>query len=245
MNRDVDRVRMTAEELVGRSIGSRAVRESHKRTLRRTARAVGRRLRNAAITVIALFVALVVLSAVTPGGLGLIAWLIAMPVVMLTALLVLFWPTSAAPPLQRRRQAGDPVVLDALAAEVEDWLLERARMLPQRAGPALDLILGSLTQLRPALTGIAPDSAIGGETQRLIGLHLPNLVDTYLRLPAAERGVGSPSAAGLADSLGIVADELTALRDRLTDDKASEFDIERRFLESRYRGNALSLDKPL
>ena len=84
----------------------------------------------------------------------------------------------------------------------------------------------------------------GGEAQRLIGQHLPGLVNTYLGLPPQERAPGAEHSRRLTDSLAIVADELDHLCEKVGCERIASFDVERRFIETRYRdGNDLSLDK--
>jgi hypothetical protein len=234
MAQELDRVRRGAEELVMRRVGSRAAREAGTRKLKRTARAVGRRLFRSALTFVILL-GLVIIGVAT-GWLGWVTAPLALIGSMMMALLVLFWPARARPAAAAHEQDVASVPLDRLAADVDDWLVERARLLPQRAGPALDLIVDKLRALQPSLAGLDPDSAAAGETRRLIGQHLPSLIDTYIRLPAGERGYDSANAQGLADSLGIVADELADLCDRICDEGRRGFETERRFIETRYRG---------
>ncbi len=89
------------------------------------------------------------------------------------------------------------------------------------------------------------ETQIGGEAQRLIGQHLPSLVDTYLNLPVTERGVHSGTSERLAESLGIVADQLDDLCQRVAEERRMGFETERRFIETRYKEDGrLSLDRP-
>ena len=97
--------------------------------------------------------------------------------------------------------------------------------------------------LEPALAGVSSDTPIGGEAQRLIGQHLPGLVNTYNGLPPPERQKGSDADRILADRLDVVADELDHLCERVGCEKRARFDTETRFIETRYREGGLSLDK--
>ncbi len=224
--------------------GSARGRRHARERARGAAGAVLRRMRNAAVTIVALLFLLVVISAAT-GGLGL-AWLAAIPAVFLAGLLVLLWPARRRPPTMNPVMDGGQMVrLDRLAGGAEAWLLDRAHQLPALAAPALDRIVDRLRDLEPSLATVPAESAVGGEAQRLVGQHLPGLVGRYLDLPASERRFDDPSGRELADSLVIVADELDALCDRIRSERRTGFDTERRFIEARYGDpDRLNLDKP-
>lgn len=244
MSRDLDRLRTSAEDMMRRKVGSRAARESAKRELGRRARSVGRRLRNAAIAFVAML--FLIIAGIGFGVLGIFTTLLALIGAFILAILVLFLPPGG----RRERPApvidgGQAVRLDRLAAQTEDYLLTRARALPGLAGPALDRIVDRLRDIEPALTGLSPDTPTGGEAQRLIGQHLPGLIDNFLALPAPDRAFASESSQRLSESLGIVADELDDLCERIGCQRRDGFEVERRFIEARYRdGERLSLDKP-
>ena len=232
------------EDRVRRQFGSQAAREANKRRLERGVRAVGRRLRNSAIAFVGLL--LLIIVGISTGVLGWITAPLALIATFIISLLVLFWPSSG----RGRDDDLGPVIdatashrLDRLASQTEDWLVQRSRGLPHEAGPALDRIVARLRELEPALARTSSDTPNGGEAQRLIGQHLPGLVNTYLGLPPQERAPGAEHSRRLADSLAIVADELDALCDKVGCERIASFDVERRFIETRYRdGNDLSLD---
>ncbi|HEY0326894.1 MAG TPA: hypothetical protein VGC46_13090 [Allosphingosinicella sp.] len=237
-------MRRDFEDQLRRQFGSQAARDANKRRLERGVRAVGRRLRNSAIAfVAALFL---IIAGIATGYLGIVTTILALFAAFVVSVLVLFWPSSG-----RRDDHGGPVIdatathrLDRLASQTEDWLVQRARGLPHEAGPALDRIVMRLRELEPALAGTSTDNPNGDEAQRLIGQHLPGLVNTYLGLPPQERAPGAEHSRRLADSLAIVADELDHLCEKVGCERIASFDVERRFIETRYRdGNDLSLDK--
>ena len=77
-------------------------------------------------------------------------------------------------------------------------------------------------ELQPHLGELDPASTLAGDARRLIGQHLPRLVDSYLELPASARAPGSESSQRFTESLDIVAGELDSLletccRDRQID----------------------------
>jgi hypothetical protein len=207
------------------------------------------RLRRAGFTFVGL-VAVLAAYMVAFGGVGFFSFLFALFAIMMLSFLVMGLPVRDR--TRRERPIERPVVdggaatrLDRITSQTEQWLIQRSRALPYQAGPALDRIVGRLRDLEPSLATVPSDSQIGGDAQRLIGQHLPSLVDTYLGLPPTERGPHANTSDRLAESLGIVADQLDDLCGRVAEERRMGFETERRFIETRYKEDGrLSLDRP-
>ena len=151
------------------------------------------------------------------------------------AFISLSWPSRPQGAAgRRRRTARRPLPLAELAARAEEGLLDRCRELPGRAQGAADAILARLAELQPHLGALDPQSVLAGDARRLIGQHLPRLVDSYLELPASARAPGSESSQRFTESLVIVANELDSLLDTCCRDRQMNFDTQRRFIETRY-----------
>ena len=99
----------------------------------------------------------------------------------------LFWPTRAAGRAERDRggerrrrcrSASSP-------SRAEEGLLDRCDELPGRALPAADAIMARLPSSSRISASSTPASPLAGDARRLIGQHLPRLVDSYLELPAS------------------------------------------------------------
>lgn len=250
MSRELELFRRQAEQLMQRTAGSRAAQEAARRSLQRGVRGFFIRMRRAGITFTVLFGALVVYM-IAAGFPNIFIFALAMLAITMASLLAMFLPVR-----ERRRErevrssrpvvdGGKAVRLDRLAQGTEDWLLDRCRALPHQAAPALDRIVDRLRDLEPSLATVAADTPLGGEAKRLMGEHLPGLVDTYLDLPPAERSFHAEASHQLAESLGIVADQLDDLCQRVATERRMGFDTERRFIESRYRdGDHLGSDTP-
>ncbi len=229
---DFERRLYETEDFLERQLGSRATRELAKRKVKRGMQEVGRRIRRAAFAFVLLLLALIVAD-VAGASINLVTWIVAIPTLFLVALLTLTMPT---------RQRAEPVAsgagtgqrLDRLASNTEDWLLERCRDLPRPALPALDSILYNLREMQPCLADLPETSHLHGETERLMGQHLPRLVDSYLALPHEARAPGSENDLRIAQSLDLVAQELHQLCHRVGEERSSGFEINRRFIESRY-----------
>ncbi|MDQ8754720.1 hypothetical protein RCO27_00615 [Sphingosinicella sp. LHD-64] len=231
MGFELERVLYETEDFLRRNLGSRAQREAKKRKAQRAFEEAMRRLRRAGLVFVGIVAALIVYSlAVAP--IGFLTWIVALPTALLFALLTMFWPS------RRRRETNDvrrPPDLGTLAARVEEGLLDRRAELPGRALPAADAILSRLNELQPHLDRLDPASLPAGDARRLIGEHMPRLVDTYLELPPSSRAPGSEASQRFTESLGIVADELGNLLDTCCRDKQMRFDTQNRFIETRYR----------
>lgn len=233
MGFELERVLYETEDFLRRNLRSVPAREAKKRKAKRAFEEAMRRTRRAGLVFVGLVAALIVYSlAVAP--IGFLTWIVALPTALLFALLTMFWPSRR----QQREEAPDPrapVDLARLAARAEDGLLDRRPELPGRALPAADAILSRLNELQPHLDRLEPNSLQAGDARRLIGEHMPRLVDTYLELPASSRAPGSEASQRFTESLGIVADELDNLLESCCRDKQMSFDTQHRFLETRYR----------
>lgn len=235
MPADLERMLGETEDFLRRQLGSRAAREAGKRRLKRGAGEALRRVRRAALLVVVLLAALIFWS-IAISSVGFLTWLIALPTILLAALISLTFPTR-----QFRRGRGeegagpDEPRLDRLAERAEDWLIDQAGVMPRAALPAFEEILVRLDDLRPGLADLSAADPLAGEARRLIGSHLPLLVDSYAALPPEKRRPDSESSRRIAESLDLVAEEMTRLCDRIDGCRVSAFETQTRFIETRYR----------
>jgi hypothetical protein len=235
MGFELERVLYETEDFLRRNLRSRSAREAQKRRAQRKLREAMRRLRRAGYILAALLLGLVVIS-IFLVEIGFLTWLVALPTVVLVSLLSLFWPSRRRVEQAAAATAEKPVVpLDELAIRAEDGLIDRCKELPGRALPAADAIISRLNELQPHLATLDPQSTLAGDARRLIGQHLPRLVDTYLELPPSHRAATSESTTRFSESLVIVGQELDHLLDQCCRDRQLSFETQRRFIESRYR----------
>jgi hypothetical protein len=232
--RELERALVDTEDFLMRQLGSRAAREASTRRLKRGAAEALRRVRRAGLIAVLLLLALVLLTAF--GSAGFFTWLVALPVVFMAAGISMAFPTRAArPPEAPSADVVARIPLPVLAEKCEQWLLDRCDELPRSALPSADLILGRLRHLRPALADVPETSPLHGEVRRLVGGHLPRLVDSYLALPPEVRDPRSENSRRLTESLDSVAEEMSRLCGEIDGCRAANFEIEHRFIESRYR----------
>lgn len=233
--RELERALVETEDFLMRQLGSSAARQASTRKLKRGAAEIFRRVRRAGLVFVLLLLVLVAWSiAVAP--IGFLTWLVALPAVFLAALFSMTFPTRGG----RRREAPTPdavarIPLPVLAGHCEQWLLDRCEELPRAALPSADMILVKLQHLQPALDGLPENSPLHGEVRRLVSGHLPRLVDSYLALPPEARGPSSENSRRIADGLETVAGELARLCSEIDGCRAASFEIEHRFIETRYK----------
>lgn len=219
-----------AEDFIRKHVKSKAVREAEKRRQqRRTRELLGRMKRGAAVAgTSGVAVAGYGLAVAPVGTAGLLA---AGAAAVTATAAALFWPSGRREP----PQAGIiQCEFEHLAAEAENWLLERRLALPVSTGPSLDAILVVLRDLEPHLCRLDDSDAIAGDARRLIGEHLPRLVESYLALPSQEQSLRSNTDRLIA-SLRTIADELVRLCREAGRDRSLNFDTQERFIHSRYR----------
>jgi hypothetical protein len=218
-----------AEEFLRRHIKSKAVREAEKRRQERRNREALRRLTRGA-TVAGLSGASAVgygLAVAPLTTAGLVAAGAAATVATGAAL---FWPSG-------RRSDGERFECEFvdLVPVAEDWLLAKRAFLPTRSAGVLDEILIALKDLEPHLCSLDPDGPLAGEARRLIGRHLPRLIESYLATPSAIRNRDPQMAERLLEGLDTVADELERLCTEVGRDPRINFDIQERFIRTRYK----------
>ena len=233
---DIERGLVATEEFLMRQLGSRAAREAGKRKLHRGLGEAMRRARRAALIFALLLLALVA-WAVAVSPIGFFTWLVALPTIAIVSLVSMMWPTRAAraPKVVPGPEAVARIPLDTLANRCEHWLLDRCDELPRAALPSADTILARLQSLQPALADMPEGTPLSGEARRLIGGHLPRLVDSYLALPPEVRDPRSENSRRLTESLEVVAEELSRICTEVETCRTAAFEIEHRFIETRYK----------
>lgn len=218
-----------AEDFLRRHLKSKAVREAEKRRQQRRMRAAVNRLKRGAAVAGTSGAAVAGYSlAVAPVGMtGLIAAGAAAAAATAAAL---FWPSG------RREPAAGGIIqceLEHLAAQAEEWLLERRLQLPARAAPAMDSILVALRDLEPHLCRLDATDPLAGDARRLIGEHLPRLIRSYFAMPSEERELRT-MVDRLIGSLETVAGELIRICQDAGRDRLLNFDTQERFIHARY-----------
>lgn len=201
----------------------------------RTARRIGQRLLRAFIAMLLAAIAVLMVS-IAVGPIGIDGMLLGLLVIMLTPIAVLLWPR------RRARPVANPqgMELAALPRAVLDYVDEHWGELPYAAYPKLDHIRETLGAITPQLSALDPLDPATHSLRQLIGVHLPAVVDNYLRVPHRLRGStklssGKTVDGQLLDSLTLLSNELDEAALRIAQGNLSAVDVQGRFLEARFR----------
>ncbi len=216
-----------AEAYVRRHSKSKAVKQAEKRLEERRLRDFGRRMRRGAAFGGVSGAGVACYAVLAANGPGL---LVAGAGAVAVAIAAMAWPL--------RRATDGPFSadeLEALPGEAETWLLARRLDLPLAAYPSFDTILVHLGDLQACLGSTDPGSTLAWEARRLIGSHLPNLVDSWCELPSAAKAEDPEHEKRLVEGLATLAKELRDLSMEANRNRLMRFETQGRFIESRYK----------
>jgi hypothetical protein len=154
---------------------------------------------------------------------------------MAAAALFMLWPRSEKPIVDYKEDMPNQAVVQRL-----ETLLSRKRAtLPAAAARRIDAIGAQLPLLESRLGETQLLDPLAQDARRLMGKHLPELIERYERVPPAYRGerdgegmtVDERLVAGL-DAAGVALDDLGR---KLAHEDMQAFETQGRFIESRYR----------
>ena len=130
--------------------------------------------------------------------------------------------------------------LHQLAGRAEIWLEQQQPLLPAPARLAAQSIGTRLDRLGRQLDTLDPASPIATEVRSLVGEHLPSLIGSYERVPAAMRGkesAGSTPDQQLTDGLATIDRQIDELATRIAQGDLDALATRGRFLEVKYSGD--------
>jgi hypothetical protein len=147
-----------------------------------------------------------------------------------------------------KRRPEQPAALPALpkAAEVamlpaqtDDWLDQQRNFLPYVAHGQLDSIAQRLDALTPQVQRLDPNQPVAAELRRLLGEELPELVQSYCRVPSALRQKplhdGPSPERQLVDGLTTIDEQIGRLHERLAADDLHALATHQRYLDLKYK----------
>lgn len=202
----------------------------------RSARSVGKRLANIGMAIAALIVATIAFGLfVTPiGWTGLFVLILA-----ILCVLVFF---SAQPIEKPLKPYSDTTPSPEVVKTLESFLHRRRQALPAPAGSRVDAISRQLPLLESRLGEVDALDPLAQDARRLMGKHLPELIERYERVPVAYRqerdGEGMTVNERLVVSLDAAIEALDDIGRKLTREDLNAFETQGRFIESRYKDNA-------
>ena len=196
---------------------------------------VGKKVANMGIAVMALIAATI--------GFGLFVGPIGLSGLFLVAVALIFilvffsvFPTERVP---RRVQYSDELPTRTVVQQLGSLLNYRKSALPALAARRVDAISQQLPLLESRLGELDALDPLAQDARRLMGKHLPDLIDRYEKVPAAYRsqrdGEGMTVDERLVASLDAARTALDELGSKLHKQDIDAFETQRRFIESRYK----------
>ena len=232
--RSVDHAIERFDDLVSRIDGKAP--GAARRDYGRTARSVGKRVTN-------IFMALAALIVATIGfGLfvGPIGWTGLFIVALLTMCILVFFSARSNEPKQVAYSEELPT--SAVIQQFSSFVGLRRSALPAPAARRLDSIGQQLPLLESRLTEVDALDPLAQDARRLMGKHLPELIERYERVPPAYRserdGEGLTVDERLVASLDAARTALDDIGVKLAREDLTAFETQGRFIESRYKDGA-------
>jgi hypothetical protein len=130
----------------------------------------------------------------------------------------------------------------AMPAATEAWLYRQR--LPAAAAPHVDAIGAMLGTLEGQLARVPATDPVAQDLSRLLGKHLPDLVERYTRVPADQRSRtidsdGSTLESTLVDGLKVIEAELARASDALSAADREAVVVQGKFLDKRYNAESM------
>ena len=207
---------------------------ARRRYYGRTAASIGRRLANMGMAIGLLVVATIgfgmIVNPIGITGLFVVA-------LAILAILILFsvWPGGE----PKRIEYSEQVPTRTVVQQLESLLVRERPALPAPAARRADAISAQLPLLESRLAEVDPLDPIAQDARRLMGKHLPELIDRYERVPAAYRherdGDGLTVDERLSASLEATTNALGEIGSKLAHADRQAFETQGRFIESRYK----------
>ena len=218
-NRSGGRHRMTP------SIGDGSARMKRKNRIAR--------LRNVIIAVFALWVAAGIVGAIV-NGIGILGVLALIVATVLAIGIFANFPRLKTP-TRADLTRGDDV--QKLVGRTELWLEAQRPALPPPAANLVDKLGVQLDGLGLQLEGVEQSHPKAREIRSLIGEQLPEMIDSYRRIPAQmrreERGGSTPDQQ-LTDSLSTISGEIDSITRQLAEGSLDDLAIKHRFLDYKF-----------
>lgn len=186
-----------------------------------------RRVRRGGLLFI-LIVAGLIVSNLLVHPLGLLLWIIALPLAGFASMLSMLWPTKG---FRKARSVSPASTLPGVAASTLSRLTRSRSEMPRSSKAALDVVIHDLEALK-SVGSEAHEPLLVEEAKRLSGQHLPRLVESFLALAENERTEDRIDA--LTDGLEAIGEELADLKRRLSASRTDRFEIERQFILNRF-----------
>ena len=208
------------------------VREAARRERQRLNADLGRRFARVAVAVGVISLLTIIIGLVVP--IGMFGFLAAVGLAIGAAGLLGFMPS---------RDAGLPAPSADLpngemVQRFDSYLFRARRALPAPAQGEIDAISAALPALRQTIERVETLDPSAQDARRLMSIHLPGLIDRYLRVPAPYRsevdGEGKTVDERLMEGLAAGRAALGEISQTLAKADMAAFETQGRFIASRY-----------
>ncbi len=214
-----------------------AVRDAARRERERLNVGLGRALLRVGIAVGVISLATIGIGLIVP--IGMFGFLAAVGLAIGVAAVLLF--------SSGREIAAPNVTPDLPNAQMvqrfDSYLFRARRALPAPAQTELDLLSAQLPSLRQTLERIPDLDPNAQDARRLMSVHLPNLIDRDLHVPANYRGQldgeGISVDERLVEALSAGRVALNDISEKLARNDLAAFETQGRFIQSRYSEKTL------
>lgn len=229
-------IRAAGQSLANNRAGGRRLAPQGARRIRRGH--FGRKLRNIALAVAGIWIGLVVLGSIING----IGWGgLALGGLATVSAMWLFgkYPAMKVPSLDDLNPAQSDV--RTMVGKTELWLESQRRALPPPAVKLVDTIGLQLDVLGDQLAHVDQSHPKAMEVRKLVGEHLPGLIDGYQKIPEhlryEEAAGGSPNQRFM-NGLTTISGEIDSLTRQLAAGAIDNLAISTRYLDYKY-GDAI------
>jgi len=223
----------------GRHRLAKSIGEGSRRHKRST---VWKRVKLIAASVVAIFVASSV-AGIILDGIGFVGVMVTFLAIVAAVVIFGNWPKTRIPDRSDLTRTQDA---RQLVARTELWLESQRPALPPPAVRVVENIGVQLDALGAQLEHVDPAHPAAGETRKLVGEVLPEMIDSYRKIPdhlRREERAGSTPDKQLVDSLGKISKEIDHVTRQLAEGSLDDLAIRSRYLDYKF-GDAEGLPPP-
>jgi hypothetical protein len=233
--RSVDQAIARFDEVMGRIDRNSASGAARRRDTRRSIDQVLAKVRNIAIAVGVVLAGAFAVGIVL-NGIGITGVFIVISLMLLAMLVFSVWSPSSERPVVEYK---DDMPNKAVVQRLDSLLVRKRTALPAPAAARIDAISAQLPLLENRLAETQILDPLAQDARRLMGKHLPELIERYERVPAAYRherdGEGMTVDERLIAGLDAAKTALDDLGRKLASEDLTAFETQGRFIESRYK----------
>ncbi len=227
---------------------ARAVRDDNREGGRHRRASIGRgsaemkrehlvkKLRNIAIAAAAIF-AFAVAAGIIVDGIGFTGVVTVFFALLAAGFVLGRYPRMKVPRREDLTRTDD---VRQLVGKTELWLEAQRPALPAPAVRLVDDLGVQLDALGLQLEQVPADHQVARDIRELVGETLPEMVDSYRKIPGTLRGeerAGSTPDRQLVDGLGRISREIDQVTRQLADGALDNLAVKSRYLEYRYGGD--------